>query len=264
MLSAAKAAALKDFLRQLPESAVGRLAAAVEADRLAGNTGLPHEVILDALRPKLAVVELPPVAAPERDPLDDLDAYAQTIRASRPADFDEHALIENLGVFAVLSGVLMREIGINPDDRRAQRLAKYRSSVADIMDGFMERAPRAILAALPVHKLGSFGLRNPRRLDLARAPDQEKVARAKRFAYLLVHAKPFALPLAFDGTFAPALEETVTALRRYGEDIAREVRVSIPETRAMSEAHLQVALELSAIVLGKQEADLIRRQSLSS
>jgi hypothetical protein len=56
----------------------------------------------------------------------------------------------------------------------------------------------------------------------------------------------------------------VAALRRYGEDVAREVRVSIPETRAQAEAHLQVALELSGIVLGKQEADLIRRQSLSS
>ncbi len=260
MLSAEKTEALKTFLSHLPEGAASRLAQAVEADWRAGGTGLPHEVILEALRPKLAAAE--PLQQP--DPFAELETCSRAIRNARPADFDAHALIGNLNAFATYSATLLKEVGVGAGDKRAQRLAKYRASVADMMDGFMERAPRAILAALPTRKIGGFGLGNPKPLDLSRPPDMERLAYAKRFAQLLVQSRPFAMALGFDGTQRPALEETVAALRRHGEDITREVRASTPETRARAEAHLVVALELSAIVLGKQEADLIRRQSLSS
>jgi len=265
MLSQEKTDALKSFLSALPESAATRLAAAVEADKRAGGKNLPHDVILDALRHKLAEPELPmPAPMPPRDGLDDLESLVQSIRNFRPADFDEAVLTENLNAFASASAPLLRELGVNSTDRRAQRLAKYRAAVADVMDGFMERAPRAIAQALPVHKLGAFGFRNPRRLDLSKPPDTERLAQAKRFATLLVACRPIALGLGFDASLAPALEDVTRALRRYGEDIAREVRVSQPETRERAEAHLAAALELCATVLGKEEAELLRRQSLSS
>src|SRR5258708_3461291 len=53
MISADKQELLSGFLCKLPEPVASRLAKAVEVDRLIGGQGLPHEVILGALRPQL-------------------------------------------------------------------------------------------------------------------------------------------------------------------------------------------------------------------
>src|SRR5579862_3403459 len=60
MLSTEKSALLQAFLGGLPQAAAARLAKAVEIDRLAGGTVLPHDMILGALRPKLRHVERTP------------------------------------------------------------------------------------------------------------------------------------------------------------------------------------------------------------
>jgi hypothetical protein len=53
MLTPDKAELLKSFLGSLPERMAARLAKAVEVDRLADGAGLPHDVILEGLRPVL-------------------------------------------------------------------------------------------------------------------------------------------------------------------------------------------------------------------
>jgi hypothetical protein len=53
MISGDKATALQGFLGSLPEPMAARLAKAVEVDRLADGKLLPHDLILDALRPAL-------------------------------------------------------------------------------------------------------------------------------------------------------------------------------------------------------------------
>jgi hypothetical protein len=53
MLSVEKSALLQNLLGGLPPKAAVRLARAVEVDRLAGGAILPHELILNALRPTL-------------------------------------------------------------------------------------------------------------------------------------------------------------------------------------------------------------------
>jgi hypothetical protein len=60
MLSTEKSALLQAFLGGLPQMAAARLAKAVEVDRLAGGTVLPHDMILGALRPMLRHVERTP------------------------------------------------------------------------------------------------------------------------------------------------------------------------------------------------------------
>jgi len=57
MLSPEKSAQLKSLLGMLPGPAAAKLARAVEIDRLAGGRMLPHETIMDALRPALRGVE---------------------------------------------------------------------------------------------------------------------------------------------------------------------------------------------------------------
>ena len=59
MLNAEKAGLLQSFLGSLPEHIAARLAKAVEVDRLTEGRGLPHELILEALRPTLRRSEIP-------------------------------------------------------------------------------------------------------------------------------------------------------------------------------------------------------------
>jgi hypothetical protein len=59
MLSTAKMSLLRAFLGTLPEHLAERLAEAVEVDRLMHGTILPHDAILEALRPALRRVENP-------------------------------------------------------------------------------------------------------------------------------------------------------------------------------------------------------------
>lgn len=53
MLADQKKTQLTNLLGQMPEDVAARLARAIEIDRLIGNTGLPHDEILSALRPQL-------------------------------------------------------------------------------------------------------------------------------------------------------------------------------------------------------------------
>ncbi|HEY0281160.1 MAG TPA: hypothetical protein VGC27_00885, partial [Rhizomicrobium sp.] len=59
MLTPDKAGLLQSFLGGLPEPMAARLAKAVEVDRLVEGKGLPHEMILDGLRPALRKSDAP-------------------------------------------------------------------------------------------------------------------------------------------------------------------------------------------------------------
>jgi hypothetical protein len=58
MLSPEKIALLQTFLGSLPKDVAARLAAAIELDRLADGSVLPHTLILEGLRPVLRVDEM--------------------------------------------------------------------------------------------------------------------------------------------------------------------------------------------------------------
>src|ERR1700759_5750855 len=53
MISPDRTGLLKSFLGNLPESVAARLARAVEIDRMSDGKLLPHEMILEGLRPVL-------------------------------------------------------------------------------------------------------------------------------------------------------------------------------------------------------------------
>ena len=53
MITPERTGLLKSFLGGLPEQIAARLAQAVEVDRLVDGKSLPHEMILEGLRPAL-------------------------------------------------------------------------------------------------------------------------------------------------------------------------------------------------------------------
>jgi hypothetical protein len=240
-----------EFAPYIPLIVMGRLERPWEAMRLAGALSRRSDDTVISNTDMGTVGELL---------FSDLDGFVKNIQSARPMDFDAQAMVANLAAFAELSSGMVKEIGIRRDGKWGQRLAKDRSAVAQVVEGFLERAPREILAALASSRMGGFG-RSPKPLDLSRPPDAERVAKAMRYAHLMVHSRPFAVAAAFHAKLAETIDETAVALRSYGEDLLREVRAAVPETRACLEAHLSVFLDVCALVLGEEETEILRRRS---
>ncbi len=66
MSDSAAAQQLAEFVDQLSEPALRKLAATVELDRTEQRFGLPHDVIMQMLRPRLAEIRAPRVFTPQR------------------------------------------------------------------------------------------------------------------------------------------------------------------------------------------------------
>src|SRR5262249_43334523 len=190
----------------------------------------------------------------------DLDTYVKQIQSFRPFDFDADSMVAFLAAFAELSSGMVKELGIRRDGKWGHRLAKDRGAVAQVVEGFLERAPREIHAALASVKVGGFG-KSPKPLDLTRAPDSERVAKGMRYAHLMIHSRPFAVAAAFNAKLNETIDETASALRTYSEDMLREVRAAAPETRALIDAHLKVLLDFCSLVLGEEETEILRRRT---
>jgi hypothetical protein len=190
----------------------------------------------------------------------DLDVYVKRIQSIRAADFESEAVLNDLASFAELASGMVKELGFKRDGKWGQNLAKDRAAVAEVMEGLLKKAPREILAALPLSRAGASG-KGPRPLDLSRPHAPERTANAKRYAHLMVHSRPFADATAFSAKLKEAFDETANALRTYGEAMLRELRATTAETRADVDVHFEPMLELCALVLGEEETGLIRRRA---
>ena len=81
----------------------------------------------------------------------DLEEHATALRSARPqAPFVPEDIIRHLSGFTAVSDGLVKEMEIRRDGKWGQRLMKDRSAVAEVMEGFMERAEREVTAAIPM------------------------------------------------------------------------------------------------------------------
>jgi hypothetical protein len=190
----------------------------------------------------------------------DIERHAAYVMAAKPQQpFDPDALIHHLVRFATLSGGIVKEIEMRRDGQWGQRLLKDRAAIAEIMDSFMERAPREVLAALPMHKTGTYA-GGPRAPDISRPADPEKTVRALAFGRLVEGCKHAAAAGSFGASLKDAEDEIAVALKGYGDDIVRELRARDGDRRANAEQFFSVAVELTAIFFSPEEAEFLRRR----
>ncbi len=191
--------------------------------------------------------------------LADMEAHAVQIRSARQPVFDAAGLVEHVTGFAQLSNGIVKEIEMRRDGRWGQRLMKDRAAVAEMMESFIKRAPKEILAALPTLKTGSYA-GGPRAPDLTRPLDPEKIARARRYADLVVGCRPVAAAASFGAALGDARDEVIVALRPYCEDIVKELRETEGERRRIAEQYFEMAAELTTQFLSAEEGEFLRRR----
>lgn len=188
----------------------------------------------------------------------EIEDRAAAIRAARHPAFDAVELSRHVANFAQFSLGMVKEVEIRRNGKWGQRLMKLRSAVAEIMDGFMERAPREILAALPTQRASFSG--GPRAPDLARAPDAEKRARALNYARLIAETRPFAAAGSFGASLKNTCDEVAAALALYNEEILRELRAAEGPRRENALVYLDLAAGIATHLLSAEEGELLRRR----
>ncbi len=189
----------------------------------------------------------------------DLEDYAFAIRAVRQPQFDEHQLLRDLVRFTELSSAVVKEIEIRRDGRWGQNLLKDRALVGEAMEAIMEKTPKEILGALPMHKSGSYG-GGPRVPDIDHIADSEKSGRALRYAKLLKDCRHLAARASFGAKHKDASDEVERELRVYNEDIVKLLRDPDTDRRARAEAYFNIAVELTGMLFSEEEAEFLRRR----
>jgi hypothetical protein len=181
----------------------------------------------------------------------DLDGLSKAVRSARHPSFDADALIENVASFAELSSGIVKELELRRDGRWGQTLLKDRAEIGEVMDAFMERAPKEISNAFPTKKA-------------TRPVDPERVERAIRYATLVASCRPFAAAACFAASLKDAQDEIVGHLHNVNDDLLWELR-NADETRCkLLQDQFAVATELTSILCGEAEAEVLRRRGRSA
>jgi hypothetical protein len=188
----------------------------------------------------------------------EMEAHLAAIRTTRQPDFDAEMLCRHVASFAEYSKGMVKEVEMRRDGRWGQRLMKARAAVAESMDGFMERAPREIMAALPSQRASYSG--GPKAPDLVRAPDPDKQRRAMNYAHLIVGTKPYAAAASFGAALKDTGDELVSALGQYNDELLREMRAAEGERHEHALAYFEIAAELTTLLLSPEEGELLRRR----
>ena len=187
-----------------------------------------------------------------------VEAHAAAILVAQPERFNANSLAGHVAGLVRLSNGIAKEIELRRDGVWGQRLVKDRAAVAETMTAFMQRAPEAIGAALPLR--GDDIPERSNLPDLSQVADPEKADRALSYARLLTACRPFAA----EGSFAAALKAADTqigaGLKHYNEEIVRALRVTDEETRLNAEQYAAIATELTAILFSPDEGESIREQ----
>jgi len=189
----------------------------------------------------------------------DIEHYTTDIRAARPQAFDAEELINNLIGFTTLSTGMVKGIEMRRDGKWGQRLLNDRKSVAEVMEGFMERAEKEITAALPTIKSGSYA-GGPRVPDIAHGLDAERSARALDYVKLIVGCRAFAAPASFGAANKEAIDQVSVAIKSYIEDLLKEMRAAEGERRVHVEQFFSLCVEIVSTLFSAEEGDILRRR----
>ena len=190
-----------------------------------------------------------------------IEKHSSAIRAAKTSQFSADALLGHIEQFTTLSSGVVKEVELRRDGVWGQRLIKDRAVVAEVMDGFMDRVPKEILAAIPLQKSCTAGPKAP---DFSRPADPEKCDRALSYARLLTGCRPYASAACFAASLKRADEEIGAALRSYNEDVVRELRGADDEKRLNAEQFAAVATELTALLFSPEEGEFMRLRGLAA
>jgi hypothetical protein len=143
------------------------------------------------------------------------------------------------------------------------RVVKQRASLANVVEGRLREADKAMIEALPM-----AGHRQPRgrrsvpRLNVP--PEPRLVARAMTLLSFCDELRTTANYGGFSSTRAKVVEKLAEYLDHYVEDLLDLVRTGEVEDVAIAAAFLETAADFSHLVVGDKASELVRRRAHSA
>jgi hypothetical protein len=181
---------------------------------------------------------------------DRMEALKTAIQMTRHPLFDAELLMEQAKAFSQMSSRIVKEIELKRDGEWGKKLLAERVEVGQVMEIFMDRAPREVGAALPMSK-GTGG-------EFNKHPGAEKHEMALRYARLVAGSRDFAAAASFGAKQKTIYEDLCALLQRYNEDVVKALKLD-PQN-AVAAAQFQLCAELTTILFSEQEAELLRRR----
>lgn len=190
----------------------------------------------------------------------DLEEHAAYLRSVHLGDGNASEALGKLEWFAETSSGLTQYLDIRREGPWGQRLVASRNIVSDAMDRLCEKIPDQIAAAFPLRQVGNVGGRGIQRPNLDRWPDDAKIVVAANIGLFLAGAKWHAGKAAFGVSHRNALDKVTKFLVAYAEHLVFEFKTAEEDMLARCEAHLEALHKVTEVVLGEQEASLLRRR----
>jgi hypothetical protein len=179
-----------------------------------------------------------------------MDALKSSIHVTRHPLFDADRLMEEVKTFADLSSHIVKEIEIKREGEWGKRLLAERVLIGKVMEGFMDRAPREFVAALPSQKATGG--------DFSKHVAPEKQEMALRYARLVAGSRFFAAAASFAAKQKMVYEDLCATLKRYNEDLIKALKTN-PQN-PVANAQFLLCAELTAVLYSDEEAELLRRR----
>ena len=140
------------------------------------------------------------------------------------------------------------------------RMVKQRAALANVVEGRLKGADKALLEALPL--ASSSHLRGRRPMPrLTSPPEDLAVARAMTLLSFCDELRTTANYGGFASTRAKVVEKLSDHIDHYVEDVLDLIRTGDIEDLTIGAAYLEVAAEFAQLVAGEKAGELIRRRA---
>ena len=146
-----------------------------------------------------------------------------------------------------------RRLELKRDGEWGRRLLAERVEIGQVMEGFMDRAPKEFGVALPTQKATGA--------DFSKPVPAEKREMALRYARLVSGSRNFAAAASFAAKQKAIYDELCTVLKRYNEDLVAALKAANPGRAEVVQAQLELCSQLTAILFSGEEAALLGRRA---
>jgi hypothetical protein len=179
-----------------------------------------------------------------------METLKESIQITRHPLFSAEKLMDEVKTFADLSSHIVKEIELKRQGEWGKRLLAERAEIGTVMENFMDRAPREVSAALPMHK-GTGA-------DFSKHIGTEKKEMALRYARLVAGSRNFAAAASFAAKQRATYDDLGAVLKRYNEDLVKALKADPHHDEVV--AQFLFCTELTAILFSEEEAELLRRR----
>jgi hypothetical protein len=179
-----------------------------------------------------------------------MEMLKDSIQITRHPLFSAEKLMDEVKTFADLSSNIVKEIELKRQGEWGKRLLVERVEIGKVMENFMDRAPREVGAALPMHKATGA--------DFNKHPGVEKQEMALRYARLVAGSRNFAAAASFAAKQRATYDDLGAMLKRYNEDLVKALKAD--PHNAVANSQFLLCAELTAILFSEEEAELLRRR----